>query len=990
MDTTESSLLEAWGAKQSEDSAGTLEVASREAAEAAVARAESDTQADEAWRATGLTIPYDYRGAYAAGTDLTKELPNKHLTVKPVNVAGYNLATGKKHFDAVPTDVGGAIKEANDRLSKSKQQPGKPPPHEDVTALSNIAQAFARHGRSYADFDRAVPTTHDPDQRRRAWKAGVDAVNMQSLHGHFEKLNRAPVEVKPADVTFEETMANPKFAAAARILHKANWGTDIGGSDLDAAKWLSDHLRWLDWNTVAQAAIITKVKNADAATLKAYTEALDIWDKTAMEKSWLAQLGNVGRGLIDPLNLAGAGVGKATVMTAGRVAVRAVIGRMSVGAAGGAVAGAAGEVARAQVQGKTPEAGDVALGAAGGLVAGATFSAAVPELVDAGKLVLSKVAKNIAGAQSAPSMGGRRAQMGAINPQSAQDQLPFTLPEAFDPKTGFYSGVARAVASLPDEPLTPEQAIAHIKKAKDVRKDELDFIGLEERFSGQDKVTKNELIDYVESVRPRISEEVIEVTGPTGREWLMQQSPRYLFLSDELAATTFELNTLQARISRRGSLEGDDARLRALEDEADSWRAEMAEIESRSFEDVGDLTRSLQGGQHGNYTVGRYGEQPESNYREVLYYHKGGAGVVGAEAHFGERAGIVSWLRTTDRRRVIGGTAKDVETTGESVRFIEEAQSDAHANRRVAEKTWKKAHPNDPRSYDQMVWEEYKEYQLGQVRLAGGELPRGKAIVELLATLPEQWADVTPRQRRAFLADKMFWGDASMGGESDVQPMEVMKNWPASTIRSALFDAAKAGKDWLAWTPGEVHRKRWGKEGVVWAPGSVTIQMTSSGAYVHWGAENSIRRPSQVVSFPIEELVEFLEKLEPNLDAESLQRVLSVRKLLTEHSARAVTPANNVALQNLVLAKEFEARKPGFKSYDTEMVNEANKFLKRYGSKVEQIKVNESSENDSAQVAWGIRLTPQLRERIMKGGVPLAVAGFGAALNKEEENAETD
>ena len=70
----------------------------------------------------------------------------------------------------------------------------------------------------------------------------------------------------------------------------------------------------------------------------------------------------------------------------------------------------------------------------------------------------------------------------------------------------------------------------------------------------------------------------------------------------------------------------------------------------------------------------------------------------------------------------------------------------------------------------------------------------------------------------------------------------------------------------------------------------------------------------------------------------------------------------------VTLPKDIELLPQGYKFYDEAIVNEMNKFLKRYGAKVEKIDLEGGAARSNA-----VKITPEMRQKILRGGVPLAM-----------------
>lgn len=94
-----------------------------------------------------------------------------------------------------------------------------------------------------------------------------------------------------------------------------------------------------------------------------------------------------------------------------------------------------------------------------------------------------------------------KAQAEALE-QSADQGVMFALP-------GFFSPAIRAAETLPQEKGTGEQFLAQIVKAAGVKKDELDWMGLEEFLKGKKSVTRAEVLDFMRANQVVLDEKVL-------------------------------------------------------------------------------------------------------------------------------------------------------------------------------------------------------------------------------------------------------------------------------------------------------------------------------------------------------------------------------------------------------------------------------------------------------------------------------------------------
>jgi hypothetical protein len=342
---------------------------------------------------------YNYVGAYCAGTNLdTGELPNRYFTPNSQNVAGHDLATGAPVKSVVLKDYAGNAAYGVGQLTGSYTRMGGERPDQDVVGLSAVAGAFQNSHKTYTDFSAAHPHWRE-SQKRAAWRAGTDSARQYSIVDQFNQsmqkwgalgaTDRAGAGLvglyppSPQSMDFTVRMADPQFQKLGKTLHKHYTGMEFNDTDAAAARWLAEHMRDLDLNIWTWPMIMLKAKNAPTEIHQAYAQALESWSQTNIERSFLGQLSNARRVILDPTNYVGMGVGKLTMVSAGRAAAMDFFKRMALGAAVGAPVGAAGATAKASVSGRDPTGAELAASAVEGGAGYAVGSAAAPEVMAA-------------------------------------------------------------------------------------------------------------------------------------------------------------------------------------------------------------------------------------------------------------------------------------------------------------------------------------------------------------------------------------------------------------------------------------------------------------------------------------------------------------------------------------------------------------------------------------------------------------------------------
>jgi hypothetical protein len=180
-------------------------------------------------------------------------------------------------------------------------------------------------------------------------------------------------------------------------------------------------------------------------------------------------------------------------------------------------------------------------------------------------------------------------------------------------------------------------------------------------------------------------------------------------------------------------------------------------------------------------------------------------------------------------------------------------------------------------------------------------------------------------------------------------------SWPLLGIKRAIKWAVDNGFDRVAWTPGDVQARRYNLQNSVRevrvgvADGVRTVNMRRPGEYDNFA-----------LMFVDKEGNISQDSVPPMFAGSPLESVLG--KELTD-KIMGMEEAGVIELDDLAVGGE------GMKSfYDKKLVNEVNKYLKKYKTKVQPGAV--MVEPGVSQDAWVFDVTPQLKEAA-RGPMPL-------------------
>jgi len=144
-------------------------------------------------------------------------------------------------------------------------------------------------------------------------------------------------------------------------------------------------------------------------------------------------------------------------------------------------------------QGKYAEAAISATGAAIGMIPGAVGTAQVAK----------KVAPTFRGSGDALAPVAPEMQAGVVNPSAF---MPETKQSPQKSGIGFYSAVEDSVIGLKQDKGTGAQFLAQITKTAGVKPEELKWTGLDEFLKGKKSVSKDEILNYLNTNRVDVQE----------------------------------------------------------------------------------------------------------------------------------------------------------------------------------------------------------------------------------------------------------------------------------------------------------------------------------------------------------------------------------------------------------------------------------------------------------------------------------------------------
>ena len=351
---------------------------------------------------------------------------------------------------------------------------------------------------------------------------------------------------------------------------------------------------------------------------------------------------------------------------------------------------------------------------------------------------------------------------------------------------GFYSRVAEVAASdkIPAR-ATGEQMLATIAKQPGVKKEEIAWLGLEEFLRGKDRVTKEELGEFIRENDVRLEETVMtEQASPDDRyqltsDYVDKMSDEYQVLWDdeEKSYLTYDPNgepmhNTGGDLVKHGDPDGamDDLKFLLEQDANRMSDGELLEVLGRENKFTpGEPT------QYGEYQLP--GAEPGS-YREMVLRLPEGDNQTYQSSHWNE-PNVLAHVRFNDR----------TGPNGEKILFVEEVQSDWHREGRergyAGEAGKPKAGILKPVKNDHYFLYDKDKNILGKFDTV--KQAEERAISMGFEFVPDVTFNFSTRKLKP----------------SDIPDAPFKTSWHELAMKRMLRHAAENGYDKLAWIDGE-------------------------------------------------------------------------------------------------------------------------------------------------------------------------------------------
>lgn len=353
------------------------------------------------------------------------------------------------------------------------------------------------------------------------------------------------------------------------------------------------------------------------------------------------------------------------------------------------------------------------------------------------------------------------------------DENPYTEPNDL----GFYSHAAVTAAGLPQERGTPEQ-FRGVLLNKGVKPSEFEWSGYDDAFADQPMVTRQQIAEHFHAKRPPVEEKRLQ-NGPTEAEW------NALLKKHQNTLSEYQKNSREDP-----DFDSDHAIWKSM---GERHTAERREIRDRYGKP-----------HHEEYTI-----PGGKHYREILLKHGGDESFPGVPIHFKGEPDVLASMMVKDRK----------DTEGDKVFHIDELQSDwAQRGRQQGfserdSERLTKAKAALESVYDKLTDEEIDQF----VQWEKNNLPEDQRnnwdsdelrsrIAHSIRMYPEHYA------KRHNLADEWDVADREYGYAMDEKRSKSnidrapyvtkTEDWVDLALKRALRDAAEHGYDKIAWSPG--------------------------------------------------------------------------------------------------------------------------------------------------------------------------------------------
>jgi 3-methyladenine DNA glycosylase Tag/YHS domain-containing protein len=419
-----------------------------------------------------------------------------------------------------------------------------------------------------------------------------------------------------------------------------------------------------------------------------------------------------------------------------------------------------------------------------------------------------------------------------------------SLPNQLEIVNGFYSPIEKAVMELPQERGTASQFLAQIKKAKGVKGDELEFTGVEAWLTekGNDKITRQDILDYMKENRVEIFE-VVKGENVSKELWeKLEKSKkdadeRKIQISNEIGA--LGINSVYKKDGEW--LYGDKDFKSNKNKVPNKYITELEEI-NKAQDDYWDAVKKNQNNQPFSQVDPKFSEYQlegeKESYKEVLVtmpFNKG-------EISFNVGDEVTANLHNADVKGIIieidedSKTPYTVEVNGEEYYFSQNQIKEKKGNTEY----FTSSHFNEPnilvhlRMNTRTDAEGNKVLFLEEIQSDWGQQGKkegfkseaaykkaddayGKYLDRMKAKYGKDYDEYYTKEESDEEYTLLGNRDAAEQASTPTAPFVTSTpSWVRLGIKVALKEAVAQGATKIAWTTGEQQFERWGSEKIDW------------------------------------------------------------------------------------------------------------------------------------------------------------------------------
>jgi len=542
-------------------------------------------------------------------------------------------------------------------------------------------------------------------------------------------------------------------------------------------------------------------------------------------------------------------------------------------------------------------------------------------------------------------------------------EIPAPKPQAPVSDLGFYSAAEQAAMNLQRGKGTGQSFLNDLMKASDVKKDELQYTGLDEFLKDKPNVTRQEVQDYIAGNRVEVQEVKLSGKADSTRpfvEWSPSEQNYLVYADDEVPLGTF--NTSREAEKYISDNFGKPTQYGKYQLPGGENYRELLLTLPKQSPTTNDIANKLFGKEMRflseaeiDAVVGEARRIESTTPKDF------------ASSHFSE-PNILAHMRVNDR----------IDADGKKMLLIEEVQSDWHqAGREKGYNTPEKRAAEQKKLDDLLI----ERQQLGERQkqleeLASPYTSQGK---DAPRDILDEWNSVSSRLNR-LQTEQNRLGRSSGEGVPDAPFKET---WHQLALKRALKEAVDKGYDRIGLTTGAQQAARYDLSKQV---DNLLYSKNSDGTY---RVSAQVQGRGQMIGEAIPE-----SKLSDYVGKEVAEKMSKGTGKQTEVAGEydPASMTSNKKYMTELSGIDLKVGGEGMKKYYDEIYpNFLNKYGKKYGAQVGETRIKTGRGVPGGETVRYLDITPEMRKAVQKGQ-PLFTAapigGIGTGLLSDEQRKE--